>query len=184
MDYNDNRQNRFRQAGRAEQESRRLNYNRPEYYNIKRREFGHGESGNMNPGMMERYGERSFRGYSQPATTGRDYEENIGYRQNYEKLDTGERGPENRQSVGMNRGKGPRTYQRTDERILDDINDRLCDNPYLDASEIEVAVNNHEVTLTGTVDDRDAKRLAEDIGESVSGVTNVENRLRVRIKGI
>lgn len=37
-----------------------------------------------------------------------------------------------------------------------------------------------EVTLKGTVDSRTAKRRAEDIAESVSGVTNVENRLRVR----
>src|SRR4030095_1968319 len=38
---------------------------------------------------------------------------------------------------------------------------------------------NAEVTLTGTVNTRDDKRLAEDIAESVSGVSNVENRLRV-----
>ncbi|HSE98621.1 MAG TPA: BON domain-containing protein, partial [Blastocatellia bacterium] len=58
--------------------------------------------------------------------------------------------------------------------------DRLTDYPYLDASDIEVIVENAEVTLTGVVDSRQAKRMAEEIAEEVSGVSNVENRLRVR----
>lgn len=85
---------------------------------------------------------------------------------------------------GLYRGKGPRSYQRSDDRILEDINDRLCDNPYIDASEIDVEVANGEVILSGSVNDRDSKRLAEDIGESVSGVKNVENRLKVKRFGI
>ena len=86
--------------------------------------------------------------------------------------------------IGMHRGKGPRSYQRSDDRIIEDINDRLCDNPYIDASEIDVEVANGDVTLKGTVNDRESKRLAEDIGDSVAGVNNVENRLRVRKQGI
>lgn len=85
---------------------------------------------------------------------------------------------------GLYRGKGPRSYQRSDDRILEDINDRLCDNPYIDASEIDVEVANGEVILTGSVNDRESKRLAEDIGDTVSGVKNVENRLRVKKAGI
>ena len=78
------------------------------------------------------------------------------------------------------RGKGPKNYRRSDDRIRDDINDRLTDYPYLDASDIDVEINNGEVILTGTVESRYAKRMAEDITEDVSGVTHVENRLRVR----
>lgn len=77
------------------------------------------------------------------------------------------------------RGRGPKGYRRSDERIKEDVNDRLSDG-YLDASEIEVNVQNAEVTLTGTVNSRRDKRLAEDLAESVSGVTNIENRLRVK----
>lgn len=77
------------------------------------------------------------------------------------------------------RGRGPRGYRRSDERIREDINDRLTDHPYIDASDIEVTVNNGEVKLNGVVESRQAKRLAEDIAESVSGVTDVENRLRI-----
>lgn len=77
------------------------------------------------------------------------------------------------------RGRGPRNYMRSDERIREDVNDRLTDDPQIDASDIEVAVQNREVTLTGTVQVRWAKRHAEDLAESVSGVTHVQNNLRV-----
>lgn len=80
---------------------------------------------------------------------------------------------------GMYRGKGPRNYSRSDERVKEDVNDRLSDDPFVDASDIDVTVTNGEVTLTGTVDHRSTKRRAEDLAESVSGVKNVENRLRV-----
>lgn len=78
------------------------------------------------------------------------------------------------------RGKGPKNFKRSDERVREDINCRLTDDGFVDASEIEVIVENGEVTLTGTVPDRSSKRRAEDISELVSGVTNVENRLRVK----
>lgn len=77
------------------------------------------------------------------------------------------------------RGKGPKNYNRSDDRIKEDINDRLSDDPFIDASEIEVTVTNGEVTLTGSVDHRSTKRRAEDLAEAVSGVKNVENRIRV-----
>ncbi|HEX6915424.1 MAG TPA: BON domain-containing protein [Chitinophagaceae bacterium] len=76
------------------------------------------------------------------------------------------------------RGKGPKGYQRSDERIREDISDRLSDDDYVDASDIEIEVNGPEVVLKGTVTTRAEKRRAEDIAESVSGVQNVENRLR------
>lgn len=80
---------------------------------------------------------------------------------------------------GQYRGRGPKNYTRSDDRIKEDINDRLTDYSYIDASEIEVEVSNGDVTLTGTVDSRYDKRMAEDIAEDVSGVKNVENRIRV-----
>jgi hypothetical protein len=78
------------------------------------------------------------------------------------------------------RGRGPKGYTRSDERIKEDINDRLTDDHHVDASDIEVDVKNGEVTLTGTVDSRFTKRRAEDIADSVTGVKDVENRIKIR----
>jgi osmotically-inducible protein OsmY len=86
----------------------------------------------------------------------------------------------NQNGQGLYRGKGPRGYNRSDDRIKEDINDRLSDNAYIDATDIEISVSNGEVILSGTVEDRTAKRRAEDVAEAVSGVRNVENRLRIQ----
>jgi osmotically-inducible protein OsmY len=77
------------------------------------------------------------------------------------------------------RGKGPKDYKRSDERIKEDISDRLTDDDDIDASEINVSVKDCEVTLSGAVDNKDAKRRAEDIAESVSGVREVQNQIHV-----
>jgi osmotically-inducible protein OsmY len=84
-----------------------------------------------------------------------------------------------RESDRNHRGKGPRNYTRSDDRIKEDANDRLSDDPFIDASDIDVTVTNGEIVLTGSVDHRSTKRRAEDLAESVSGVKNVENRIRV-----
>jgi len=81
--------------------------------------------------------------------------------------------------AGKFRGRGPRNYSRSDERIREEVCDHLTDNEWLDASDVEVHVTAGEVVLSGAVDSRYAKRLAEGIAESVSGVTNVSNNLRV-----
>jgi osmotically-inducible protein OsmY len=74
------------------------------------------------------------------------------------------------QGARHHRGRGPKGYIRSDDRIREDVNDRLTDDPHVDASEIEVSALNCEVTLTGTVVSREPKRRAEDCAESVSGV--------------
>jgi len=55
----------------------------------------------------------------------------------------------------------------------------LADDDYVDASNINVQIQNDEVVLSGTVNSREEKRRAEDVVESISGVRNVENRIRV-----
>jgi hypothetical protein len=76
-------------------------------------------------------------------------------------------------------GRGPKGYRRSDERIREDVSDRLMVHPDIDASEIEVHVANGIVTLTGIVDNRHEKRLAEFIAEDALGVDDVDNRLKV-----
>jgi len=80
---------------------------------------------------------------------------------------------------GSYAGRGPKGYQRSDERLREDVSDRLMEHHDLDAGEIEVDVRNGEVTLTGSVPDRWMKRLAEDLAERVMGVRDVMNQIRV-----
>lgn len=77
-------------------------------------------------------------------------------------------------------GRGPRGYQRGDERIREDICDRLTDDSRIDASDVEVQVKGGEVTLAGSVRSRQEKRFTEDLAEQVSGVREVNNNLKVK----
>jgi hypothetical protein len=85
---------------------------------------------------------------------------------------------------GEYRGVGPRGYQRSDEQLTNAVCERMSDDPRLDAREIEVQVREGEVTLLGTVPSRSAKRLAEELADSVGSVRDVHNQLRVRTEGL
>jgi osmotically-inducible protein OsmY len=78
----------------------------------------------------------------------------------------------------QNWGRGPKGYQRSDSRILEEVCDRLMYSD-VDAGEIEVKVENGEVTLSGNVHHRSDKRRAEDVAEDVPGVRDVHNNIRV-----
>jgi osmotically-inducible protein OsmY len=149
----------------------------------------------------EDYGERDYgaRGYGGGRDYGRSGREDYGGRSREERgfwdrasdevsswfgdRDAERRRREDEARAGQYRGHGPKGYARSDERIRDDVNDRLTDDPFVDASEIDVSVQNGEVTLNGTVENRQAKRRAEDIVDNISGVKHVQNNLRVRQQG-
>jgi len=80
-------------------------------------------------------------------------------------------------------GRGPKGYARSDERIREDLSERLCEDHDVDATEISIVVKDGEVTLIGTVENRRQKHRAEDITDSVMGVKEVHNQLRVA-KGV
>jgi hypothetical protein len=75
--------------------------------------------------------------------------------------------------------RNPKNYTRSDERIREDVCDRLSVSRQVDPSELEVSVSAGEVTLTGTVSDRQMKFVAEEIADDVPGVHDVHNQLRV-----
>ncbi|MBX3016340.1 MAG: BON domain-containing protein [Bdellovibrionaceae bacterium] len=77
------------------------------------------------------------------------------------------------------RGRGPKGWKRTDESIRDRVCDLLDASPDVDAREIDVSVKDGEVTLKGHVENREAKRRAEDIVGDLPGVTDVHNRLLI-----
>jgi hypothetical protein len=76
-------------------------------------------------------------------------------------------------------GKGPKGYKRRDDRIHDEICERLTHHPLIDASMMEVHVKDGEVTLSGEVTDRRMKHAVEDAVDEVSGVRDIHNQLRV-----
>jgi osmotically-inducible protein OsmY len=80
---------------------------------------------------------------------------------------------------GRGYGKPPRGYVRSDARIREDAYDRLVQQDWIDAEHVELEVEDGEVTLSGTVTNREDKRAVEDLVAAVLGVKDVHNQLRV-----
>lgn len=77
------------------------------------------------------------------------------------------------------RGIGPSNYTRSDERILEDVNERLTEAHDLDASGITVEVHGGVATLSGNVPQRWMKHRAEDLADACIGVIDVRNHVQV-----
>jgi hypothetical protein len=85
------------------------------------------------------------------------------------------------QGTGGNRSqrRGPKGWERSDERIKEDLCERLADSDDVDASEVTVEVREGVVTLDGTVVERWMRYTLEDLADSVSGVKDVQNNVRI-----
>ena len=81
------------------------------------------------------------------------------------------------------RGLGPQTYKRSDDRIRDDVCERLTDDPRIDASNVTIDVNQGTVTLNGSVPERHMRYAAEDLVDDALGVESINNQLRVQSRG-
>lgn len=86
-----------------------------------------------------------------------------------------------RRARGPHYGKGPQGFHRSDERLKELVCEALFEDDQIDATGIAVDVQQGEVMLAGTVDDRVTKRMAEDCAAGIAGVHDVHNQLRVRI---
>jgi len=98
----------------------------------------------------------------------------------YGTADAGSSGGSSSMARGPHWGKGPKGYKRSDERIKEDVCERLAQQGHVDASDVEVRVQNGEITLSGTVSDRNDKRRIEELVENLSGVDDIKNEIRVR----
>jgi hypothetical protein len=74
---------------------------------------------------------------------------------------------------------GPKGYQRSDERLKEDISERLYAAYHVDSSEVSVEVRAGKVTLEGTVPSRHMKHIIEDMVDGCPGVVEIDNRIRV-----
>lgn len=81
---------------------------------------------------------------------------------------------------GPHFGKGPKGYRRSDERIREEVSEVIARQGWIDASDVEIKVQSGEVTLTGTIAQRDHKRQLEQMIEDLPGVDDVRNELRVK----
>jgi hypothetical protein len=81
------------------------------------------------------------------------------------------------------RPRGPKGYQRSDERIHEDVHQQLERADHVDVEDVAVSVASGVVTLEGTVPERRMKHAIEDIVDGVHGVQDIENRIRVRRPG-
>lgn len=136
--------------------------------------FGHGGD----PRQGHALGDYRQRGHGQGGYGQSGY--NQGYAQGDEDWGSAGYGMGGQQGRQSHRGKGPRNYARSDERITEDLNEWLMQDDSIDATNINVSVSNGEVTLEGTVEQRWMKHRIEDLAERCSGVKDVENKIRVK----
>lgn len=81
---------------------------------------------------------------------------------------------------GPYRGVAPKGWVRSNASLHEDLAERMADDPWLDARNIEIEVDAGEVTLRGTVDSREQKRIADHIAHRIPGVRDVHNRLTLK----
>lgn len=153
-----------------------------------RQEYGtgsttYGQMGQSYAGQYQgQYGQSHYgsgQGQYGLSSQGQSYGDASGYGQSQNRYGYGASGSQGYQQHAGFRGRGPRDYKRSDERITEDLNERLTDDNDLDASNINVRVSDGVATLTGTVDSRWMKHRAEDIADNCSGVKDVRNEIRV-----
>jgi osmotically-inducible protein OsmY len=157
---------RDREMERSSAQDRRNRY-RDDLYQLPARHYAFNNNYHGEAGRTDRYGYE----HSLLVNRERHADEELTQQRDQQSI---------RQSLENHRGKGPKNYTRSDERIREDIHDRLTEDPYVDASDIEIQVNVGNVMLEGTVADRTEKRRAEDIVYSVFGVLDIENKIKVK----
>jgi hypothetical protein len=77
-------------------------------------------------------------------------------------------------------GVGPKGYRRSDQRVREEICERLLLDPYLDASNVAVAVSKGRVSLKGTVP---SERMHDGVIAAAERVAPGAVRAELRIAG-
>ena len=109
---------------------------------------------------------RSGQGFN---TVGSDYLRDVVVKEERSSQPSSVRGPQS--------GIGPKNYTRSDDRIREDICDRLTAHGLVNASEIDVIVKQGEVTLEGQVDNLQSRGLVDELFNDIDGIREVHNHL-------
>jgi osmotically-inducible protein OsmY len=134
------------------------------YGNQMRSQYGGGQYGNQMGGHDAGYGQERF---------GSQFSNQFGNQSGGYNQDRSDLGSSQRT------GRGPKGYTRSDDRIREDICDRLSDGRF-DCSDVDVSVSNGEVTLSGSVSDRQTKYHLEELSDRIGGVKDVHNQLSIK----
>lgn len=163
----------FDQGARGEPSfgsSSRERYDSPRYFGS----GNYGEGGSHYTGGWDPRGERSS--YSSTSSTGDPSYSPRGNSGSY----WGQESHQERPGLLKRLFKrGPKGYQRSDERLREDISERLMQSSHVDSSDVTVSVSSGKVSLEGSVPDRYMKHYIEDLVDACPGVQDIDNRIRV-----
>lgn len=77
-------------------------------------------------------------------------------------------------------GKGPKGWKLSDEKLREKVCEVLLHSHEVDASEMEVKVEEACVYLSGNISSKGMKNVAEDLVGSIPGVEDVFTRLKIK----
>jgi|GEM_PF-3629468 len=80
---------------------------------------------------------------------------------------------------GQFAGTTPKNFKRSDERIYDDICQKLSQEGHFDVSDVEIKVESGEVSLEGNIENRSDKHRIEMLVDSIMGVKDITNNLKI-----
>lgn len=134
--------------------------------------------------LVDRYENDDYSRFAAPdyaeSTFEDDEEDPVHYLRHpdYPGISSEEAPDEKRVQAGF-RGKGPKGYKRSDSKIYEEVCEVLMQHRAIDASNVVVKVSNGVVNLSGKIDSRYSKKLAEELIIIIPGVTDLENELAV-----
>lgn len=76
--------------------------------------------------------------------------------------------------------RGPKGYKRSDDRLKEDLSEKLHHAYDIDSSDVEIDVKNGEITLSGTVPSREMRYRLEHLADGVVGVNDIHNNVKVK----
>lgn len=137
--------------------------------------WGQGYGGSVAPtDYREGFGGEAYGG----GMAGADYERSIGPRGDDFGGDDRTWMDRRADAGGPHRGRGPKGWSRSDERVREEVCERLTEDRLLDARGVEVRVEKGVVTLAGEVPGPADVRLAEMLARDCPGVAEVRNELQ------
>ncbi|MBA2404619.1 MAG: BON domain-containing protein [Bdellovibrionales bacterium] len=129
---------------------------------------------------INRYGEGRAHAAQGVASRPAVFEDEYGMQREQEETDLDwSHDPRSESAREKHYGKGPKNWL-TDESIKYKVSLALYLTPEVDATKIEVQVEQGRVTLSGPIRDRKQKKAAEECIDTIPGVSDIFNKLVIQ----